>query len=111
MLVPRRFTFDQFHSIFYDIWAIFAYFDPCDKKKRRENQRASKAQFTIGGQYHYDEALEFFYEIVLIRIDIFSTGPIVGHVGDGNFHVFFPVDHDNIAELQKVQEVSKKMAL
>lgn len=38
-------------------------------------------------------------------------GPIVGHVGDGNFHVFFPVDHDNVAELQKVQEVSKKMAL
>jgi FAD/FMN-containing dehydrogenase len=35
----------------------------------------------------------------------------VGHVGDGNFHVFFPVDHDNVEELQKVQEISKKMAL
>ncbi|VDI59689.1 D-lactate dehydrogenase (cytochrome) [Mytilus galloprovincialis] len=38
-------------------------------------------------------------------------GPIVGHVGDGNFHVFFPVDQNNPEELQKIQEVSKKMAL
>lgn len=38
-------------------------------------------------------------------------GPIVGHVGDGNFHVFFPVDLNDKEELHKVHEVSEKMAL
>lgn len=38
-------------------------------------------------------------------------GPIVGHVGDGNFHVFFPVDPNSPQQLQAIKDVSKEMAL
>lgn len=38
------------------------------------------------------------------------VGPIVGHVGDGNFHVFFPVDRSNPEEVKKVSDVSVYMA-
>ncbi|XP_062593029.1 probable D-lactate dehydrogenase, mitochondrial isoform X2 [Saccostrea cucullata] len=38
-------------------------------------------------------------------------GPMVGHVGDGNFHVFFPVDQNNPDEVKIVHDVSVKMAL
>ncbi|KAK7498890.1 hypothetical protein BaRGS_00009982 [Batillaria attramentaria] len=39
------------------------------------------------------------------------TGPIVGHVGDGNFHVFFPVDPDKPEQLKAIKDVSRKMCL
>ncbi|XP_041375603.1 probable D-lactate dehydrogenase, mitochondrial isoform X1 [Gigantopelta aegis] len=38
-------------------------------------------------------------------------GPIVGHVGDGNFHVFFPVEPGNSQELETVKEIAVKMVL
>lgn len=38
-------------------------------------------------------------------------GPIVGHVGDGNFHVFYPVHADDHETLRKIKDVSYKMAL
>ncbi|XP_052229787.1 probable D-lactate dehydrogenase, mitochondrial isoform X1 [Dreissena polymorpha] len=38
-------------------------------------------------------------------------GPMVGHVGDGNFHVFFPVHYDDHETLKKVHDVSHKMSL
>ncbi|KAL5021434.1 hypothetical protein ScPMuIL_000589 [Solemya velum] len=38
-------------------------------------------------------------------------GPIIGHVGDGNFHVFFPVDQDNEDEMKVIKGLSEKMAL
>ncbi|KAK7114731.1 probable D-lactate dehydrogenase, mitochondrial isoform X1 [Littorina saxatilis] len=39
------------------------------------------------------------------------VGPIVGHVGDGNFHIFFPVDHDHPEALTKIKAMSEKMSL
>jgi len=35
--------------------------------------------------------------------------PIVGHVGDGNFHVCFLVDPDDPDELARVEEISERM--
>ena len=37
------------------------------------------------------------------------VGPIVGHVGDGNFHVTFLVDPDDAAELRRVEAVTERM--
>lgn len=34
------------------------------------------------------------------------VGPILGHVGDGNFHMFIAVDPDNAEEIKKVEELS-----
>ncbi|GAA5544417.1 MULTISPECIES: FAD-linked oxidase C-terminal domain-containing protein [Brucella] len=34
---------------------------------------------------------------------------ILGHVGDGNFHVVFAVDPDSAAELEEVAKINKKM--
>ena len=36
---------------------------------------------------------------------------MVGHVGDGNFHIFFPADHSNTDELKRIEEVSREMCL
>ncbi|KAH9515656.1 hypothetical protein Btru_011655 [Bulinus truncatus] len=36
-------------------------------------------------------------------------GPMVGHVGDGNFHVFFPVNHTDKETFAKVKDISNKM--
>ena len=35
--------------------------------------------------------------------------PIFGHVGDGNFHVVFPIDPNCDAELAEVQSISKRI--
>jgi D-lactate dehydrogenase (cytochrome) len=37
------------------------------------------------------------------------VGPIVGHVGDGNFHVIFPVDPDNPADIQEAERLSDRL--
>ena len=51
------------------------------------------------------------YCVKIILRGFFSLGPMVGHVGDGNFHVFFPVDQSNPDEVKTVHDVSVKMAL
>ena len=35
--------------------------------------------------------------------------PLFGHVGDGNFHVVFPIDPDSPAELAEVQALSERI--
>lgn len=49
--------------------------------------------------------------MMLVDVLLIWTGPMVGHVGDGNFHVFFPVDQSNPDEIKTVHDVSVKMAL
>ena len=38
-------------------------------------------------------------------------GPIVGHVGDGNFHATIAVDPENEKELLKIEQVAEKMVI
>ncbi|MBZ4021826.1 2-hydroxy-acid oxidase [Rhodobacter sp. TJ_12] len=38
------------------------------------------------------------------------TAPILGHVGDGNFHAIVLLDRDNAAELQKAKDVAHDLA-
>ena len=33
-------------------------------------------------------------------------GPILGHVGDGNFHMFIALDPESADEIKKVEELS-----
>lgn len=54
---------------------------------------------------------EYICFMVLFGDFLIWTGPMVGHVGDGNFHVFFPVDQSNPDEIKTVHDVSVKMAL
>lgn len=35
--------------------------------------------------------------------------PLFGHIGDGNFHVVFSIDPDNPAELQEVEDLSRRI--
>lgn len=35
--------------------------------------------------------------------------PLFGHVGDGNFHIVFPVDHNNAEELSEVRQISSRI--
>ena len=37
-------------------------------------------------------------------------GPIVGHVGDGNFHVLLLVDTDNPEEVQTAEDIVGRLA-
>ena len=38
-------------------------------------------------------------------------GPVVGHVGDGNFHCLLMVDPDDADEIRRAEEVIEKMAM
>jgi D-lactate dehydrogenase (cytochrome) len=52
--------------------------------------------------------------ILETRADIDRSGliaPIVGHVGDGNFHVVFVIDPDNADEMRRAGEVNERMVL
>ena len=47
------------------------------------------------------------------RADIANSpiaGPILGHVGDGNFHAILLVDEENPAELAQAKDLAKRMA-
>lgn len=47
------------------------------------------------------------------RQDIAATSlyaPMVGHVGDGNFHVFFVIDPNDAAELAQVERLHERLA-
>ncbi len=39
----------------------------------------------------------------------FFSGPIVGHVGDGNFHCIFPVNEENDDEMREMWTLSNKI--
>ena len=46
------------------------------------------------------------------KVDIEKTdllAPILGHVGDGNFHVSFFIDPDNQAELEQARVINRRM--
>jgi len=50
--------------------------------------------------------------VIETRKDIDNSGllaPIVGHVGDGNFHLIFILDPDNEAEIARAAEVNERM--
>ncbi|MEQ8228598.1 MAG: FAD-linked oxidase C-terminal domain-containing protein [Rhodospirillales bacterium] len=52
--------------------------------------------------------------IMETRKDIEASGlcaPIVGHVGDGNFHIVFVVDPDNSEELASAKDVNERMVM
>jgi D-lactate dehydrogenase (cytochrome) len=37
------------------------------------------------------------------------VGALVGHAGDGNFHIIFPVHHENQAELQEAERLTDRL--
>jgi len=41
---------------------------------------------------------------------ILYQGPIVGHVGDGNFHTILVIDPDNESETKSAKELADRMA-
>ncbi len=52
--------------------------------------------------------------ILETRRDVDRAGllaPIVGHVGDGNFHLVFVVDPDDADEMRRCREVNERMVL
>jgi D-lactate dehydrogenase (cytochrome) len=36
-------------------------------------------------------------------------GPLVGHVGDGNFHIIFPVDPESAADMAEAERLTRRM--
>jgi D-lactate dehydrogenase (cytochrome) len=51
--------------------------------------------------------------IVETKRDIAAShlvGPLVGHVGDGNFHVIFPVDPDDAKDIAEAERLSGRLA-
>ncbi|MEJ7925608.1 FAD-linked oxidase C-terminal domain-containing protein [Sphingobium sp. AN641] len=50
--------------------------------------------------------------VLAVRQDIDANGltaPIVGHVGDGNFHVLFAIDPDDAGERERAEQVYERM--
>ena len=51
--------------------------------------------------------------IVETKQDITAShlvGPLVGHVGDGNFHIIFPVDPDDSRDILEAERLSTRLA-
>ena len=42
---------------------------------------------------------------------MFATGPMIGHVGDGNFHIFYPVDPQDPDQLRRIKETTERMCM
>ena len=56
-------------------------------------------------------AFFFIIEIYLMRFFCFLfTGPIVGHVGDGNFHSWLLMDLNKPEEVKEAKALSLRMA-
>lgn len=98
------------------IWAK----DPVERNKlwkaRHEMLYACTALRTGSKPYSTDVCVPIsnLPEIIMeTKEDIKNSGmigPIVGHVGDGNFHVFFPVMQDDPTDIKRVKEISNRMA-
>ena len=43
--------------------------------------------------------------------DSFLIAPMLGHVGDGNFHVAFLLDHDNPQEVSEVERLNERLIM
>ena len=45
-----------------------------------------------------------------MRFFFFLSAPIVGHVGDGNFHCFIPIKPGDEGELQTVKDFTMRLS-
>ena len=69
------------------------------------------------GRYRLEEPLAMssdiaMHDVIETREDIDASdmiAPIVGHVGDGNFHLLILIDPDDQAQLDKAEEINERM--